>query len=98
MHYHDDLGSKMCLYVSPFKWASLSSSALLRYGLWKLVKKTGLILGIEADITGQGTNLSPILIGRDKSVAVTSCGWSYLKDDTYMHILNLNHHHGAFAL
>ena len=25
-------------------------------------------------------------------------GWSYLKGDTYRHILNLNHHDGAFAL
>ena len=35
----------------------------------KVSKKTGLSLGIEADITGQGTNLSRISIGREISVA-----------------------------
>ena len=48
---------------------------ILIQSLWfmKVSKKTGLSLGIEADITGQGKNLSPILIGQEISVAGSDC-------------------------
>ena len=41
----------------------------------KVSKNTGLGLGIEADITGQGTNLSTILIGREfQKIPVANVG------------------------
>ena len=67
MHHHDDLGSK-CAYTCHLSNKTTRKSVLLstpQIWLMKVSKKTGLSLGIEADITGQGTNLSPISIGRE---------------------------------
>ena len=74
MHHHDDLGSK-CAYTCHRSNKPTRKSVLLstpQIWLMKVSKKTGLSLGIEADITDHGTHLSPILIGREISVAVTS--------------------------
>ena len=67
MHHHDDLGSK-CAYTCHLSNKTTRKSVLLstpQIWLMKVSKKTGLSLGMEADISGQGTNLSPILIGRE---------------------------------
>ena len=92
--------------------ASLSSSALLRYGLWKLVKnwpESG-YRGWHYQKWCLGSDCQPCfwLVERYQWLEVEAiseecwggqtCGWSYLKGDTYRHILNLNHHDGAFAL
>ena len=69
------IGSK-CAYTCHLSNKTTRKSLLLgtpQIWLVKVSKKTGLSLGIEADITGQGTNLSLILIGREISVAGSDC-------------------------
>ena len=75
IHHHDDLGLK-CAYTCHLSNKTTRKSVLLstpQIWLMKVSKKTGLSLGIEADIIGQGTSLSTILIGREISVARSDC-------------------------
>ena len=84
MHHHDDLGSK-CAYMCHLSNKTTRKSVLLstpQIWLMKVSKKTGLRLGIEADIAGQLCTISgrrwlPImlLIGWEISVAGSDCHW-----------------------
>ena len=93
MHHHDDLGSKCtytCLYASPFKYdhpqvCPPQHSSDMAY---ESDQKTGLSLGMEADIIRAGHILSTT---SDWSRDISGRKW-------LPHILNLNHHDGAFAL